>query len=56
MTSQAEGETQPIKLWSAAGRIGRLRYIAWSIARLVVLMVPVAFVGGMRRGDGRRRC
>ena len=39
-------QTQPIKLWSAAGRMGRLRYIAWSILGSFAIM-PVAFVAGI---------
>jgi uncharacterized membrane protein YhaH (DUF805 family) len=39
-------QTQPINLWSAAGRMGRLRYIAWSILGSLVI-VPVAFVAGL---------
>jgi uncharacterized membrane protein YhaH (DUF805 family) len=38
--------TQPIRLWSARGRIGRLRYIAWSILGSFAIM-PVAFVAGL---------
>jgi uncharacterized membrane protein YhaH (DUF805 family) len=39
-------QTQPINLWSAAGRMGRLRYIAWSMLGSLVIM-PVAFVAGL---------
>ena len=38
--------TQPIRLWSASGRIGRLRYLAWSIVGSLVIM-PVAFIAGL---------
>jgi uncharacterized membrane protein YhaH (DUF805 family) len=40
------GQTQPINLWSAAGRMGRLRYIAWSMLGSLAI-VPVAFVAGL---------
>ena len=43
---QNDSQTQPIKLWSATGRIGRLRYIAWSIVGSFAIM-PVAFVAGL---------
>jgi uncharacterized membrane protein YhaH (DUF805 family) len=38
----APGESQPVTLWSARGRLGRLRYIAWSIVGSLLLM-PVVF-------------
>ena len=48
-------ETQPVKLWSARGRMGRLRYIAWSILGSFALM-PVAaaagFLGAATQSDG----
>ena len=43
---QGNSDTQPIKLWSATGRMGRLRYIAWSILGSLAIM-PVAFAGGL---------
>jgi uncharacterized membrane protein YhaH (DUF805 family) len=39
-------QTQPIKLWSATGRIGRLRWLAWSVIGSLAIM-PVAFVAGL---------
>jgi uncharacterized membrane protein YhaH (DUF805 family) len=39
-------QTQPIKLWSAQGRMGRLRWLAWSVIGSLAIM-PVAFVGGL---------
>ena len=41
-----DSQTQPIKLWSAAGRMGRLRWLAWSVIGSLAIM-PVAFVGGI---------
>lgn len=41
-----DNETQPIKLWSAQGRMGRLRWVAWSILGSLAIM-PVAVVGGI---------
>jgi uncharacterized membrane protein YhaH (DUF805 family) len=38
--------TQPINLWSAAGRMGRLRYIGWSMLGSLAIM-PVAVVAGL---------
>lgn len=43
---QGNSDTQPIKLWSASGRMGRLRYIAWSILGSFAIM-PVAFAAGL---------
>lgn len=40
-----DGQTQPIKLASAAGRMGRLRYIAWSMLGSLA-MLPIAAVAG----------
>jgi uncharacterized membrane protein YhaH (DUF805 family) len=39
-------DTQPIRLWSASGRMGRLRYLAWSIVGSLAIM-PLAFVAGL---------
>ena len=39
-------QTQPIKLWSAAGRMGRLRYIGWSVLGSLAIM-PVAAIAGV---------
>jgi uncharacterized membrane protein YhaH (DUF805 family) len=41
-----DSQTQPIKLWSAQGRMGRLRWVAWSVLGSFAIM-PVAFVGGL---------
>jgi uncharacterized membrane protein YhaH (DUF805 family) len=41
-----DAATQPVKLWSTQGRIGRLRYIGWSILGSFAIM-PVAFVAGL---------
>jgi uncharacterized membrane protein YhaH (DUF805 family) len=41
-----DSQTQPIKLWSAVGRMGRLRWLAWSVIGSLAIM-PVAFVGGI---------
>jgi uncharacterized membrane protein YhaH (DUF805 family) len=38
----ATTEFQDVKLWSAAGRIGRLRYLAWSLVAYLVLAVSFA--------------
>ncbi len=42
----ADGATQPVRLWSAQGRIGRLRYIAWQMLGTLAIM-PAAFLGGL---------
>ncbi len=39
-------QTQPIELWSAAGRMGRLRWLAWSVVGSLAIM-PVAFAAGL---------
>lgn len=42
----AEEAFQPVKIWSARGRIGRLRYLSYQgVAYLLVLVV--AFIGGV---------
>jgi uncharacterized membrane protein YhaH (DUF805 family) len=42
----AEAAFQPVKIWSAQGRIGRLRYLSYQgVAYLLVL--ALAFVGGV---------
>jgi uncharacterized membrane protein YhaH (DUF805 family) len=41
-----DSETQPIKLWSAQGRMGRLRWVGWSMLGSLA-MLPVAFIGGL---------
>jgi len=40
---EAEGETQPVRLFAVSGRIGRLRYIAYGVLVYLVL----AFVAGI---------
>jgi len=37
----APGESQPIKLWSARGRLGRLRHIAWTMLGSLLLGLGV---------------
>jgi uncharacterized membrane protein YhaH (DUF805 family) len=39
-------EFQPVKVFSTAGRIGRLRYIAYSIWLPFLLMLVLGFAGG----------
>ena len=46
---RASGEVQPINLWSARGRIGRLRYIAY-LGASYLLLLPVVFVAGLIAG------
>lgn len=41
--------TQPVKTWSAQGRVGRLRYLAHLMAAYLLVAV-VGFVGGMLGG------
>ena len=41
----AAGQTQPIKLWSARGRIGRLRLIAWTMLSYLAASIGGALVG-----------
>jgi len=38
-----ESEHQPVKIWSASGRLGRLRYLGYSCAALLLCGVFVAF-------------
>jgi uncharacterized membrane protein YhaH (DUF805 family) len=42
-----DGDVQPVRLWPPDGRIGRLRYVAYSIAASLVLMVALAVLGGV---------
>jgi uncharacterized membrane protein YhaH (DUF805 family) len=44
--ADASGATQPVKLWSARGRIGRLRWFGWQMIGSLALM-PLLFVGGL---------
>ena len=49
---QAGEETQPVRIFSVSGRIGRVRYIAYGLAFLVIAMI--AHIGGMiNQGAGR---
>jgi uncharacterized membrane protein YhaH (DUF805 family) len=43
----AEAGTQPIRFWPPAGRIGRLRLLAYSVASSLLLMVALALFGGL---------
>lgn len=43
----AAGSTQPVRLWSAQGRIGRLRLIAWTMFSYLVAGVAVGVVGAV---------
>ncbi len=45
-------QTQAIKLWSAKGRMGRLRYFAWPLLMSFVLVMPVALLSGIAGGAG----
>ena len=42
---QPSGQTQPVKLWSASGRIGRLRLIAWSMFSYLVAGLVAVLLG-----------
>jgi uncharacterized membrane protein YhaH (DUF805 family) len=43
------GATQPIKVLSAKGRMGRLRYIGWTMLGSLAIMVPM-FLAGLVAG------
>ena len=43
----ATGPTQPIRLWSAQGRIGRLRLIAWTMLSYLLAGVAMGVVGAI---------
>jgi len=43
----AAGSTQPVRVWPPDGRIGRLRYLAWSIAGSLVLMLAFGILGAV---------
>lgn len=46
----------PLKLWSAAGRIGRLRYLAWTMGASLIMMLVIgvmtAALAPMMGADG----
>lgn len=44
--SASTGEYAELKLWGVDGRIGRMRYLAWSMV-LVLCCIPVLFVGAV---------
>jgi len=44
-----DGGVQPVRTWSAQGRVGRLRYLAHSTGAYLVLMLA-AFLGGVVSG------
>ena len=44
--ADAEAGVQPVKFWSAQGRVGRLRYLAHLMAAYL-LVILVGFVGGL---------
>jgi uncharacterized membrane protein YhaH (DUF805 family) len=49
---RASGEVQDINLWTARGRIGRLRYIAY-LGASYLLLLPVFMLGGAIMGMSR---
>lgn len=46
-----DDQVQPVRTWSAQGRIGRLRYLAHMMAAYLVVIIP-AFVAGFLQGMG----
>jgi uncharacterized membrane protein YhaH (DUF805 family) len=46
---RASGEVQDINLWTARGRIGRLRYLAY-LGASYLLLLPLFIVGGVIMG------
>ena len=49
---RTDGETQPVKLWSVQGRIGRLRVIAWTMLGYVVASIAGGVVGSVAGATG----
>lgn len=45
-------DTQPIRLWPPSGRIGRLRYLAYSIGATLILMLVMGVIGGLSAAAG----
>ena len=44
---EAEQEYQEIRMWSARGRIGRLRYLAYAVGASLLVGVALALLGGV---------
>ena len=49
---RAAGSTQPVRLWSAQGRIGRLRLIAWTMLSYILAGIAVGVIGALAGGPG----
>ena len=50
--ADAPEQFQEVKIFSAAGRIGRARYIAYSIGLSFLIMMVFGFIGGFAGGGG----
>lgn len=46
------GATQPVKLWPPHGRIGRLRYVAYTVAGYLIFMLVIGAAGGLGAAVG----
>ncbi len=48
-----EDGVQPVRMWSARGRIGRLRYLAHMMGAYLLVLIP-GFVSGLLQATGLR--
>jgi uncharacterized membrane protein YhaH (DUF805 family) len=46
------GDVQPVRLWPPSGRIGRLRFLAYSLGFYIVFVVVAGLVGGIAGVSG----
>jgi uncharacterized membrane protein YhaH (DUF805 family) len=44
----SDARVQPLRLWSARGRIGRLRYLAWGTGAYLLLALAGGVMGALR--------
>jgi uncharacterized membrane protein YhaH (DUF805 family) len=48
-----EGGTQPVKWFSAKGRVGRLRYLAYGFVGYLIMVVAAFLAGALAAGVGK---
>jgi len=47
--ADAGDQTQPVKVFSVSGRIGRARYVAWGFAFYMLFGIIMGVAGALRR-------
>jgi uncharacterized membrane protein YhaH (DUF805 family) len=50
--ADATGNAQPVRLWSPRGRIGRMRYVAYSFGAYIVYALAVIVLAGITASGG----